>query len=104
MARFEAPNPKPAPKLVELAVSETIIQYYLLVNKERHGPYSAWQLRKQLADKEITQDILCKEVDGSEWLPVLEVLRDPKPLCETCKVEEVENAGEVCPKCRKFMP
>jgi len=102
VARFEAPSPKPAPKLVERATTDPVTQHYLLVNKERHGPYSAGQLRKQLADKEITRDTLCKEVDGSEWLPVLEMLRDPKPLCETCKVEEVEKAGEVCPKCRKI--
>lgn len=104
VARFEAPAFKPAPKLVELAMSEPVTQYYLLVNKERRGPYSAGQLRNQLANKEITKDSLCREVDGSEWLPLLEVLRDPKPLCTTCKVEEVAKLGDVCPRCRKFMP
>jgi hypothetical protein len=104
VARFESPAPKTTPKLVELAMPEPVTQYYLLVNKERRGPYSAGQLRKQLANKEITRDSLCREVDGSEWLPLLEELLDPKPLCTTCKVEEVEKVGETCPNCRKFMP
>lgn len=104
VARFESPAPKPTPKLVELAVPDPVTQYYLLVNKERRGPYTAGQLRKQLANKEISRDSLCREVDGSEWLPLWEELLDPKPLCTTCKVEEVEKVGETCPNCRKFMP